>query len=663
MSDELAIQQGQSTNPAYPLAGAAIGGAAGGFGAHYFTKPKYGSFDDIIKEAKDSAEFQSKLEKAEGEEKSFLERAKEVATKRDTAGAEYDKAFEEWKKTNGGVAGKVETDEYKKLVEAEQNAEKALNDKKAALAAEEIETKVEGKETLSESHKKHYETELAKSKRAKADLEKQVAEVRKAAEELAKPIKESLTPAVDSIYSLREELDAHRELIDKMENEFNATKDPAIKADIRKSINETKKEYNKLSKELETLLKTSAEKFAEGFEFPGLKGDKLKKAKADKAKEIRTFIESTIAERMYEKEVNTDVIKGLVDKRDQAFDTIKTIAKRDLSTVTPEKAGERVQLHIDKVETPNLERLKNLKEAYKNALAEAKAAGGNATTVTTEFKGKLLKIIPIEGSVTTTTSTVGKDAITLAKEGLTNKEKEILDKIVNGKNEEEIIKAFDEAIAQRQNNISKLTNAVKDVKSVAAKFTELGGEGAYVRDGVLYKMDGAKVEVKPKTIKLATGIELPMPKEVAALEREIAKKEAKIAELTEKLKAPEGTTTKVKKYTAEQIEAQIAKEKQALETAKAARETAYKALEDAPAKTAEELQKAFNEFKGCESKEKFMDTQAEEVTKKFKDDFKKQLERKFGFAEHANWKIAGVAAAGAALVGGLAYMLAPKDKA
>ena len=49
MSDELSIQQTKSNGPA--LFGAALGGTVAGVGTHYFTKPKYGSYEQIIKKS------------------------------------------------------------------------------------------------------------------------------------------------------------------------------------------------------------------------------------------------------------------------------------------------------------------------------------------------------------------------------------------------------------------------------------------------------------------------------------------------------------------------------------------------------------------------------------------------------------------------------------
>ncbi len=78
MTEELQANQQLKTLP-YILTGATIGGLTTGFGIRHYAKPKYNSYQDIVNEAKDETNFQSKINNAEGEFKSFLEAAKEIA--------------------------------------------------------------------------------------------------------------------------------------------------------------------------------------------------------------------------------------------------------------------------------------------------------------------------------------------------------------------------------------------------------------------------------------------------------------------------------------------------------------------------------------------------------------------------------------------------------
>ena len=125
MTDELQIQQQPSSTP-YVLGAGAVGGAAAGVGTHFYTKPKYGSYEEILAEAKD--EFNKRLDSAEGDKKTFLEGIKELREAKASAEAEYEdklKAFKE----NYGVK---DTDEIKDLVKKQgeyQNTIKELEAK------------------------------------------------------------------------------------------------------------------------------------------------------------------------------------------------------------------------------------------------------------------------------------------------------------------------------------------------------------------------------------------------------------------------------------------------------------------------------------------------------------------------------------------------------
>ena len=155
MAEDFQVRQGtntQSGSSGYALGGAALGALGGGLGAHYLTKPKYGSYEQIIAEAKDSTDFSSKIEKAEGEEKTFLEAAKEMAGKEKTAGDKWDAEFKEYQDTHKETL--VETDQFKEKVKKVEEKENAINTKKAEL--EKFEIPAEGNTPA----RKYTETEI-----------------------------------------------------------------------------------------------------------------------------------------------------------------------------------------------------------------------------------------------------------------------------------------------------------------------------------------------------------------------------------------------------------------------------------------------------------------------------------------------------------------------
>lgn len=137
MSDELTIQpqvQQKSNAVPYAAGGAIVGGLAGALSPVGVTKPKYASYEDILKESEDT--FKSQIEKG-GEAKGVWEAAKEHAEKVKNAEAEYDKKVQEIKDANKTVAGTLpETEQAAKdLKLAQENYDKALETEKNKLSS------------------------------------------------------------------------------------------------------------------------------------------------------------------------------------------------------------------------------------------------------------------------------------------------------------------------------------------------------------------------------------------------------------------------------------------------------------------------------------------------------------------------------------------------
>ena len=137
MSDELTIQpqvQQKSNAVPYAAGGAIVGGLAGALSPVGVPKPKYASYEDILKESEDT--FKSQIEKG-GEAKGVWEAAKEHAEKVKNAEAEYDKKVQEIKDANKTVAGTLpETEQAAKdLKLAQENYDKALETEKNKLSS------------------------------------------------------------------------------------------------------------------------------------------------------------------------------------------------------------------------------------------------------------------------------------------------------------------------------------------------------------------------------------------------------------------------------------------------------------------------------------------------------------------------------------------------
>lgn len=168
MSDELTIQpqvQQKSNAVPYAAGGAIIGGLAGALSPVGVTKPKYASYEDILKESEDT--FKSQIEKG-GEAKGVWEAAKEHAEKVKNAEAEYDKKVQEIKDANKTVAGtlpeteqaakdlKLAQENYDKALEAEKN--KLSNISKGGVARDAVPSAESLGVTMSKKDLKNYNT-------------------------------------------------------------------------------------------------------------------------------------------------------------------------------------------------------------------------------------------------------------------------------------------------------------------------------------------------------------------------------------------------------------------------------------------------------------------------------------------------------------------------
>ena len=602
MSDELQIQQGSNSTP-YALTGGVIGGLGAGYGAHHLTKPKYNSYEDIIAESKDS--FDKKLEAANGEEKDLLTRAKEIRE----AGAKYDADLEAFKADPANANVLKETPEYKKLVEEQQAAEKKYADKKAEL--EKIGTTDKPGEAS------------PRARQALDAVNKEIDAETKRLADFEKVFKKDLKAAVDNLYEKVNE-------VDRLEEEVNAAirdKKPAAEIDALKAQLKTARAEAKVAEaELETMANNTAETL---IEAKGKKSEVAEK-RAAKAKEIKTTALDIVAERTHNESTIRSNVRELQAKKVQAFKDIKSVIGTDLSKADAAEAERQVGRHI-KVEEAKLEKLEKFKKLFTEAENKVKISGGETSLV--EEISKLLGIFK-----KTKTSTTVKTAGNVFAESLTKEEAETFERLVKGGADAE---AIDKAIKQQQERINKLNTSIANIKATNAQFEELGGKGAYYKKGALRTADGKVVKFKPVQIKLANDVEIPASSKLTALQKQKAA-------IEENINGVAG-----KKLTEKEIEEKLANEIAEVNKKKAAVEEAKKGLEVGEAKTPEQIAKEFTEKNG--SKEDYI----KKVTEKNKDELKKLFERKHGFN---NWKLAGVAAAGALVVGAIASAFAPKSR-
>ena len=139
MSDELSIQpqvqQKQSSPMPYVVGGAIGGGLVGGATAYYTTKPKYASYEDIIKDSKDNFEKAAKEVISEEAEQTKAINAYQAGV---DAGNKWENDKKAYIDANKGGAV-IPDDNYKNLEADLETKTKALEDKRTALIDKEVE--------------------------------------------------------------------------------------------------------------------------------------------------------------------------------------------------------------------------------------------------------------------------------------------------------------------------------------------------------------------------------------------------------------------------------------------------------------------------------------------------------------------------------------------
>ena len=592
MSDDFQVKQSSSSSGAYGLTGGVIGAAAGGAGAHYLTKPKYASHSDIINEAKDSADFKSKLEKAEGEEKKFLQAAKDVADEKANAEKTWNEEFKAYQEAN--KEGVIKDDAFRDL-EAKQA---------------EYQNKIQELEAKTQTAV----TEKNVTKEPLALIRQTAKEADNAAKELQE-LKDN---------------NASKEAIDK------------VKARLKKYDAE---------------LKANIDKVVESANYGELKGEELEKAKkalkADLMDYSRRYLENRdkiVKVTPQEKfKINKSNIAEEQKTIDNALKQIKELSGRDLTDALVNNKGmvkgvafDKEMEAILKAENKKAEIIKNLLKNYPSG--EKVIKGVTARELLKECLKSLWNNTPmnLNGTVVYDPEKALQDFVDTLRPNekalFEGKEvtKETIQSMLDSSNAR--INALNEAartVRTSTSSISALNSAIaKNKEAVIREF----GEGTYINEEGVICRKGKPIELpKAKTPQ----IELPefantdrLPSEV-----QITKKSTTVTE------APELAEIRGK---LEELNKQI--------------EEAKGKLPKGEIKPEEQLVE-FAKTKGVKDKEEFINNSVKEKAEKFGKEFEAQFKRKYGFAEHFGWKAAGVAAAGAIVLGGLFSALAPKDRA
>lgn len=145
MSDEMMVQNSRPSAVPYLLGGAVVGAGLGAASPWGFTKPKYASFDDVLKEYKDNDKFTKSKEAAKGDDAKKAYETIETEMKTYTeAQAGLDKQIADLTEKHSSWAEKLTKDEdAKKLIEGYETANKTLEEAEKGLL-EDVKAKIQG---------------------------------------------------------------------------------------------------------------------------------------------------------------------------------------------------------------------------------------------------------------------------------------------------------------------------------------------------------------------------------------------------------------------------------------------------------------------------------------------------------------------------------------
>ena len=716
MADELSIQQKQPSTTPYVTTGGVLGAVGAGAAAHYYSQPKYGSWEDILKDSKDEATFSGK--KYENVEQSVKDEIKAANNAEADAKAKYNKKMNEYVEANkGGKTAELPAND--KSLQDLKTAQDNLANKRAELVNKKIaELTAENNKTVDTVSRDNAQKRMqAIIKRVQSEQESQKAVFERINEYIAnagkldkdgKAVISDLEKAMEAFEKQQKDIDIAKKIVNgeydiasleaAIKKETNADKKSALQKKLN-ALKEIKITYAKGKTKTipvnKTLSKSEIETFnhyiklAEDYnsanylnEVEILKG--VKGSKKQIAEEIKTAIINT---RSLNEGIDSQ--KAIVDKAvkqyleakkalptpEQTFAEFRKIAsdtevdfinnnyaKNKNEAVAQMRsaiiAREQAQINSLKEELNELKSFEKIQRL--NELIEK---DGNV-----KYKGKLsvkdllTGKIEIDGKTTKLTLAEQKELAAL-KEALQNTNIETLTKAENAKNITKRIAELD----GKEGEIAKLEekfNAAKKnretVRRLDRQLEAFAGKDykVEVKDGKaqLFKADGKVFEPK-------AGMNLSG--KIVAPEYQWKKEDLKALDEARAQFDP-------KKLTAEEIKAKaeaavtdemLKAEKEAVVKAENAVKEAKSQLPKVEAKDVETLKKEFIAKEGSEA----------EYVKKETDAVMKALKEKHGnlvnetrmkfFESGKNWKIATAAAAGAVVLGAIGKLFAPKKEA
>ena len=724
MTDELAIQsvnpqvKRKDNTGLYTVGGAVVGAGAGALANHYtLPKPQYSSLQDLIDEKQDT--FDGKVKNASDDTKGVWQKAKEAREAGEKAGKDWEAELAKYQEahSNGDI---IPDDNYKNLEKDLEAKKQAVTDKRAELEKIEADKlKKNNTGALTDKQKELAENLNKKIEKIEETKNAYISAREKALEGANKVISEPRTSytytefgkTITSEGNMFEQVIQRKKSFEKTISSVEShLKDKKFKkgSELTFVDPKTKTVVTRVPKNTQEV-KAAKEYFAKAYDaalaklFPGVEKGILH----DVANEAAVVVENNVAnnasidaKKAFLQKKTADYNKALADipNDTEVFNEVKKSATKGSHAESLINRYNSVKADITKLEadiaaTPSTDK-KTLKD-LQNRLAQKKS---NAKSLQDSIRQTyyMIQDAPLAKKVgELETQQLYRDIKRMnelvAKENGSKPSKTWLGRLLGVENpthlntaEANELKQLETKLAEAEKNLGtkeyqKVVSAAQKATGVDANITKLEGEIKALEDSIKVRKDaqkrisqiskevevwagkGATIDAAGNIIKADGTVFVPeagtnLASKVGApiKDPKLAKYDRTIAGIKSHIPV-EGTV-----LTEEQI-AQKAKEAVTdtmLKSEIDAQSAAQKAVDEAraklpkgPAKTAEELKKEFLSKYG-ERKDA-----VNKAAESFKDDIKTLLERKGSTGRLAAW-LAG----GAVVLGGLGYLLAPKNK-
>ncbi len=690
MADEISQVPQTGVNPLWPITGAAIGGVGTAYAVNRVTKPKYGSYEEIInKMAPDT--FESTVKDAAEGDKALLEKVRQIRNAR----AEVTKTVNDEINALKTPGASTELPENHQALADLKAANEKLEAKKNAI----IESKLANITPEQQAHLEDLKKRQASIyKPRKAAVDKINAELPKFAEELKalEARRQAINAEFANFVEQQKLNSAEAKLAFEKAKGKNANKGVILNSSkqIKNFSKPVQEKFEQLAASLKALEKEEVaiqERIANLANNEVLGFGKDAEAKKQFVKEMQEAVGNTVARE--EAKIPVEVSKELAERQANVEKVTTSVAEKYNSAVESymtKKAGilteiqfaaenndkkameaaiakltkdeqKIVNKYIDKngkISASNVEKAANeitsridnkftamvVKNQEKQSLEEAKKLDAIYEKIQTAFNKKDQKAV--------------NEAFNELRAANPEYAAKLEELYVKNQSAEGLKAAITEVKADQAKKLADFKKAVADIDALKAEVEQIGGKGAR-----LATVDGA-VRVVDAEGNVVTSVTRKLTKEQSRnLRTRVSVPEfGKLKALNERIAELSNSGASREEIAAALQESEYAEELKAVKEAETRVAEAKAKLPKAEALTDQQALEKWLKDKGVTSKEEYINKQVEEKSKGLMDEVKTLFERKHGFEGNFKTKATIAALTGAVVLGGIFKALAPKHE-